>query len=164
MNNYSPNVNVNWVPGLTLDEMEKQCILKAFQFYRQNKTQTAGALGISIRTLDNKLERYNEDAEREQERAAAERQSRAEALDRMRGPQITKQFGVGSANQIPFMERPPKAGATYEQNGYEANARVRTESTEAVSAQQPMSMPQRSEVQSVPSKSASASGNGKRRS
>lgn len=38
--------------------MEKEVILHAFRFYRQNQTHTADGLGIAIRTLDSKLERY----------------------------------------------------------------------------------------------------------
>lgn len=50
---------MSWQPGQTLDDVEKEVILKAFSFYQGNKTQTAKSLGIAIRTLDNKLERYN---------------------------------------------------------------------------------------------------------
>lgn len=49
---------INWQPGLTLDEIEKEVILKALNFYHGNKTRTAEALGIAIRTIDNKLARY----------------------------------------------------------------------------------------------------------
>lgn len=48
-----------WQPGVTLDQVEKEVILKALSFYHGNKTVTARALGIAIRTLDNKLEKYN---------------------------------------------------------------------------------------------------------
>jgi transcriptional regulator with PAS, ATPase and Fis domain len=49
---------IHWQPGMTLEEVEKQVILKAFQFYNRNKTHTAKALDIAIRTLDSKLEKY----------------------------------------------------------------------------------------------------------
>lgn len=48
-----------WQPGRTLDDVEKDVICAALQFYQNNKTNTARALGIAIRTLDYKLERYN---------------------------------------------------------------------------------------------------------
>lgn len=47
-----------WQPGRTLEEMEKEVILTAMRFYHGNKTHTASALGIAIRTLDNKLAKY----------------------------------------------------------------------------------------------------------
>ena len=49
---------INWQPGITLEEIEKQVILKALEFYQGNKTKTALSLGIAVRTLDNKLEKY----------------------------------------------------------------------------------------------------------
>jgi DNA-binding NtrC family response regulator len=48
-----------WQPGVTLEDIEKQVIQKAFSFYRGNKTATAKSLGIAIRTLDAKLEKYD---------------------------------------------------------------------------------------------------------
>lgn len=51
---------INWQPGITLEEIEKEVILKALQFYHGNKTHTANALGISIRTIQNKLAQYSE--------------------------------------------------------------------------------------------------------
>ncbi len=45
--------------GMTLEQVEKQTILDAFKFHRGNKTKTAQALGIAIRTLDHKLEQYH---------------------------------------------------------------------------------------------------------
>lgn len=45
-------------PGRTLADIEKEVILQAYRFYDSNKTRTAQALGIAIRTLDYKLEAY----------------------------------------------------------------------------------------------------------
>lgn len=47
-----------WCVGMTLDDVEKEAIVKAYKFYHGNKTQTAKSLGIAIRTLDAKLDRY----------------------------------------------------------------------------------------------------------
>ncbi len=49
---------INWYPGMTLEEVEKQVILKAFRFHNENKTHTAHALGVSVRTIQNKIEQY----------------------------------------------------------------------------------------------------------
>ncbi|MCX7977405.1 MAG: sigma-54-dependent Fis family transcriptional regulator, partial [Bdellovibrionaceae bacterium] len=44
--------------GMTLSEMEKRLILQTLQITSQNKTKAARMLGISIRTLRNKLNEY----------------------------------------------------------------------------------------------------------
>ena len=48
-----------WQPGKTLESIEREVIQQAFRFYQGNKTATANSLGIAIRTLDAKLEKYN---------------------------------------------------------------------------------------------------------
>jgi two-component system response regulator FlrC len=49
---------VNWTPGQTLDDVERHVILEALGYHNGNRTHTARALGISIRTLRNKLSDY----------------------------------------------------------------------------------------------------------
>lgn len=49
---------INWQPGKTLDDVEKEVIFVALQYFHQNKFKTAVALGIAPRTLDNKLAKY----------------------------------------------------------------------------------------------------------
>ncbi len=46
--------------GLTLAEMEKKLILQTLKLTASNKSQAARILGISIRTLRNKLNEYND--------------------------------------------------------------------------------------------------------
>jgi transcriptional regulator with PAS, ATPase and Fis domain len=48
----------SWAPGRTLDDIERSVILEALQYHHGNRTHTARALGISIRTLRNKLADY----------------------------------------------------------------------------------------------------------
>lgn len=55
-----------WFPGMTLAEVERETIQQAFRFYGQNKTHTAEALGIAVRTLDAKLEQYKQEHEAKQ--------------------------------------------------------------------------------------------------
>lgn len=43
---------------MKLEDVEKMAILKAFHFFNCNKTKTAAALDIAIRTLDAKLAVY----------------------------------------------------------------------------------------------------------
>ncbi|MBU6376073.1 MAG: sigma 54-interacting transcriptional regulator [Bdellovibrionales bacterium] len=50
-----------WTPGRTLDQIEKNVILDALKHHEGNRTHTARALGISIRTLRNKLADYRRD-------------------------------------------------------------------------------------------------------
>ena len=45
-------------PGVTVSEMEKRLIMKTLDHCRQNRTQAAKLLGISVRTLRNKLNEY----------------------------------------------------------------------------------------------------------
>jgi two-component system, response regulator FlrC len=45
----------NWIPGRTLDDIERNVIIEALKYHNGNRTHTAKALGISIRTLRNKI-------------------------------------------------------------------------------------------------------------
>ena len=45
--------------GTTVDEAEKMLILKTLEFTNNNKTRAAEILGISLKTLHNKLKEYN---------------------------------------------------------------------------------------------------------
>jgi two-component system response regulator FlrC len=47
-----------WKPGKTLDEIERGVILEALKHFDGNRTHTAKALAISIRTLRNKLAEF----------------------------------------------------------------------------------------------------------
>jgi transcriptional regulator with PAS, ATPase and Fis domain len=58
--------DVPFTPGMTLGDAEKFLILKTLEFTSQNRTQAAKILGISIRTLRNKLCEYRKDGEHEQ--------------------------------------------------------------------------------------------------
>lgn len=164
-------INVNWVPGITLDEMEKACILAAFRFYRGNKTHTASALGISIRTLEHKMERYEADKLRERERDEQDRQNAVANLERMRGPQLTKQFAIGSSDQWAEPDATSAAIGQRTKDGNETNgangkgghsptAGVRVEPTAEAEPQHDMPLPKRKETEAVLPRHAS--GNSKR--
>lgn len=79
------NGPIQWSPGVTLDMIEKQVILKAYSHFRQNKTATSIALGISIRTLDNKFEKYEQEEKEEREKDDARKRKREADLVRARG-------------------------------------------------------------------------------
>lgn len=48
-----------WQPVMTLSDVERIVIEEAYKFYGRNKTATANALGIAIRTLDSRFEQYS---------------------------------------------------------------------------------------------------------
>ncbi len=59
--NPEPTENsLEYDPSLTLYELEKRYILKALHHFGGNKTQAANSLGITIKTLYNKLHEYGE--------------------------------------------------------------------------------------------------------
>lgn len=47
-------------PTVTVHELERRYILKALTYFKGNKTQAANALGVTIKTLYNKLHEYGE--------------------------------------------------------------------------------------------------------
>jgi DNA-binding NtrC family response regulator len=57
--------------GMTVREMEKQLITKTLEEVNDNRTHAAELLGISIRTLRNKLREYKQELESCQTEAAA---------------------------------------------------------------------------------------------
>jgi transcriptional regulator with PAS, ATPase and Fis domain len=60
----SSEVNVEDIkPGITLKDAEKALIIATLDDCEHNKTQAADQLGISVKTLYNKLERYDENEE-----------------------------------------------------------------------------------------------------
>lgn len=56
--NQNEDERSGWLPGRTLDDIERNVILEALTYHKGNRTHTARALGISIRTLRNKLADY----------------------------------------------------------------------------------------------------------
>jgi DNA-binding NtrC family response regulator len=51
----------NELVGRTVDEVEKELIIDTLDYCLGNRTQAAQVLGISIRTLRNKLKQYSDD-------------------------------------------------------------------------------------------------------
>jgi DNA-binding NtrC family response regulator len=56
----APNANVGLAPGTTVDQAEQQLIEVTLQHTGGNKTRAAEMLGISLKTLHNKLNRMKE--------------------------------------------------------------------------------------------------------
>lgn len=61
-------IQIYWHPGTKLQDVTLQCVRAAFEHFRENKTQTAAALGISIRTLDTRLSELRDKEEKEKKR------------------------------------------------------------------------------------------------
>lgn len=60
------NIPANMVAvplGTTVEEMERQLILRTLEMQSNNKTRAAEVLGVSLKTLHNKLNRYAEEGE-----------------------------------------------------------------------------------------------------
>jgi two-component system response regulator FlrC len=53
-----PDATPAFKPGMTIGEVEKNLILQTLEHTKQNRTRAAELLGISIRTLRNKLNEY----------------------------------------------------------------------------------------------------------
>lgn len=132
---------ITWAPGVTLAQLERQVILTAFRFYGENKTTTANALGIAVRTLHTKLDQYEAEKDKPNERDELSKRE-AEFRNRCRGtPEPAPHLANVSATDTP--------------NGEETAAGVHPQSASSAAAQSAVSVSQRAEVQDVlPSKIA----------
>jgi len=122
---------ITWSPGTTIASAEREVIQQAYKFYRGNKTATANALDISVRTLDNKLEQYANDERIAANRAAERAANRTGLLSEQRGGKREAHTG-----------RPVE-------NYSSSSSGVFMEPTPAIGAEPSMSMPERSQVQEV---------------
>jgi DNA-binding NtrC family response regulator len=59
---FSPSSDVMLTPGMTVDEAEQKLILATLDAAGGNKTRAAEMLGISLKTLHNKLNRMKQGA------------------------------------------------------------------------------------------------------
>ena len=51
-----------WYLGMTLDQAERKIIEKVLRFYNGNKSATARSLGVSVKTIENKVKQYEQEA------------------------------------------------------------------------------------------------------
>lgn len=155
-------VNFIWQPGMTLASVEKQAILQAYRFFRSNKASTAQALGISVKTVENKLNQY-----------LAEDGATTDADKKRRADQLDWQRRARAGHDGKF-GRQPDTGPALDRFGQEtvqglptksndaASQGVRMEPAQAASAQHAVPLPERKEVQGLPSPKAPASGSNRR--
>lgn len=130
-------MNIHWVPGLSLEAVEKECILQAIRYFRGNKTAAANSLGISVRNVDQKLAKYQQDDASLKRKEDEREQKHRDYLDRARG-QAPDQL-----QRIAAAEQKNKALRLQRERG------ERMESTDEVSEKQPVSVPVGQEVQAV---------------
>ncbi len=153
---------ITWSPGMTLESIEKQVVLKAFNHYRGNKTATANALGIAIRTLDTKLEKYEVDVTAERERQAEDGRKRESLLARSRGV-VPNNVGTQLDPPAHIAKHVTAPSPSAARNVPGPNAGVHVESVANSPAQPAVSVPERKEVQEVLPRPATPGGSPRKR-
>jgi len=89
---------------MTVDAVTKLLTLEAYRYWRGNKTATANSLGISVRTLETWLEKYEQDERDQQRRESEYKLEQERILQRLRGEHAgastgpSKQDGKDAAN------------------------------------------------------------------
>lgn len=53
-----PNEIVSWLVGHTVEEVERELVIHTLAYHCGSRTHAASVLGISIRTLRNKINEY----------------------------------------------------------------------------------------------------------
>lgn len=134
--------HVMWSPGMNLRDTEEQIVKQAFAFYGKNKTATANSLGINVRTLEHKLQKYAEQQSAHEERVRNEQLGRDKFLQRCRE-------GSGATPPASEIQAPDESPSTG----------VRVEPAKAIRAQQPMPLPEREEIQELLPQDVASSGN-----
>lgn len=146
---------VSWQPGMTLEAVEKATILQAVRFYRGNKTQCSISLGISVRTLDAKLEKYEADGRASEQHLIDERNKRNAILNRMRGIATPTDGSIAPAQNPKTLETGKPL--------HETSEGVHVQSIAEISSEQSVPVPERLEVQEMlPLKTATSGKHGRR--
>lgn len=116
-----------WTPGVSLESLIQQGIEAAFSFYKENKTATANALGISIRTLDNKLASYAKQKEEHAKRNEERIKARQDFAARQRGIPRGASYD-NSASPTDYQSDRYKGVPRPATDGVEAGEGIRSES------------------------------------
>lgn len=80
--------------------MIRQAIESAMVFYKGNKTAAAQSLGIAIRTLDTRLDKYRKEKEQHEKRIADAQQKRSDFQQRQRAMPTGAGFDNGSTPSV----------------------------------------------------------------
>lgn len=143
--------STEWQPGMTLEQVEKAVILKAFRHYGGVQTATASALGVSVRTIRNKLVSYGMKGLKDDD--GNELGGDAGNAD--------ASVGVGHGNDETQSGRSANnggegQGAEPQPNAVRLEAGVRMEPPSQVPPQRAVPVREREEVQEMSSRSTSA--------
>lgn len=144
---------IMWSPGMSLEDIEKQVILKAYGHYRQNKTVTANSLGISVRTLDTRIEKYEQDQKELELREEQRRRDREELLKRSRGVPNPNPTLASAAPATP-----PNSGSANTQAGGKAVSGNGVQPASDASKEFALPVQEREQVQKVLPQQAPVSG------
>lgn len=137
--------NITWTPGIKLAEIEKEIILKAYKFCSDNKTTTARMLGLDIKTLRAKIEKYDKEKEEEIKRDELRRKLNEDFQRKSRGlPPI----------HFPEIKK---------SDGNKTNEGVCMESSSNYREKQSVPLQERKEIQEVLPETTSESSNGRKR-
>lgn len=145
------NQQIVWTPGVTLEAIEKLVIQKAFIHFAKNKTQTAIALGISIRTLDTKLEGYKQEQREHEARVKAHNERQLDFQRRARGPARDAAGRVIEAEPAQTEEASGDVNSFSEESG-ETEIGYEMEPADETSAEHALPVSKRKEIQAVPPK------------
>lgn len=140
--------DIVWHPGMTLEDMEQAVIVRALKTYG-NKAVTAQRLGIAVRTLDARLEKYAADEKARKAKADEQRERDLQFLDKCRNGRDSR-----FASRVPSPPAETKAAPV----SPEAEAGDGAQPSSESPPQQPVSLPQRQEVQGMPPAKAAAGG------
>lgn len=83
---------VYWSPGMKISEVERLIIKAALNHFKGNKTATSISLGISVRTLDKRIEELKAEDALQAERVAKAQAEREDFLRRSRGIPSVPQY------------------------------------------------------------------------
>lgn len=93
--------SISWGPGVTLESVTRFWCEKAVHYFKDNKAAAARSLGVDVRTLTAKLEKYAAD-DAEATRAQEERKQKEEEwLLKSRGQLPAGQFDHAASKEVP---------------------------------------------------------------
>jgi len=102
---------IYWNPNLTIDALEKQAIQLAMTYFGGNKSAASRSLGISPRSLSDKLQQYDKEALALDEARKKDAEQREILLRRSRGEKIPEESpAIESAElevKTPLEDLPP---------------------------------------------------------
>ncbi len=148
-----------WSPGVALETLIQQVVETAMVFYKGNKTAAAQSLGIAVRTLDNRLEKYAKEKSDNEQRYSEAKTKREQFIARQRAIPIGAQFDTSATPSVYTAE----VARRRQEASSHAKAGVRAEPLANAAPQQSLPVHEPKEIQSVlPSKAAGnrSKGNG----